>query len=510
MPRGRRLLFVAFGVLLLLRAALAGVHAGRVGTLTRDAAHYALAARSVAAGRPADLVVWHYLGPPPAVGRPLGDYWPAGWPYLLGSALRLCGSSLPSIALVCAGLSLLLPFATYAAGRALGASPARAWLAGVLCAALGPLQRTGATPESVLPYQLLSLGVLALAGGAWRAPRPPAPCLVLAGAAGGAGYALRGEGWLLAAVAVGLAAFPRSPSNGRERRRRVLLTAFGAVAVLALLVGRDVAVFGAPAPRPRRLALWACEAGDLYAYASDPSPAEWWASGPGVRALGAVGDCARGWVDFLPWPLAALAFWELVAARGRRRGLAAFPPTLFLGASWLVPALFAPAVANPARLALNTAPILCLLAAARLGALRSGSGGRLRPALGGLGLGAGLLAACCWAWPLSAALPQDPRWLGDSLGPPVCFQAGGRPPLVPGDRVLTSNPWQAAFELGTPAVQVPVDGARALEAVVLRYRPRYFLVLPDRTLHYLDQVRFPWRVVQCTRQGTWLQILSPR
>jgi hypothetical protein len=128
------------------------------------------------------------------------------------------------------------------------------------------------------------------------------------------------------------------------------------------------------------------------------------------------------------------------------------------------------------RFVMNTAPVLCVLAAAGAFAIRDLVTAILPWRTVGVLVVAGACAAGVAVYRAPKRAPGDldllryyrdtPASLDDAR---VRRMLAGRPD----DVVLTCDPWRVAAVLDVATVMCPNDGAAAVDAVMERYRPRY-------------------------------------
>jgi hypothetical protein len=490
---------------------------------THDTAYYYVLARNFALGRGlTDTVLWQFLGLPEAVARPAGGYWEVGWPLVLGSLMRVFGTSQRAAILLCATLSALLPVLTawvaWLATRRAGV----AWLSGALVVAQLRLLRTDISPDATLFYELACLGGLA-AFFLVREGRLSPLRLALAGAALAVPMYVRGEGFLVAATALPLLLLGGG-ARLRERARRLGYVAAGLAALVLPFTLRNLAVFGRALPAGRALRLWMTSYGELYAFRGDPSPGVWWAQGRD-RLLAVRVQALETHLDRLthqvPWPLLALAALGLLAHARAARGRAAALP-LFVGLSLLVPCLTVPLIASFDRFVPNVLPVLCVLAAAGAFAVRDGVRWvvplRAEDApvpfrvLDALVVGGALWAATMVFRP-PRTIKADLDVLRVYRDTPASMADGkvvGPLGLRPDDVVLTDEPWRVAAVLDVATVMCPMDGPSAVDALVERYRPRFVLAAPGSALAGLvSRKRFPLRAVGTAKEATWYELEPP-
>lgn len=503
-------LAASFALLAALQWAVSFLVAGAIRTVgTYDTAYYYVIARNLAQGRGLlDTVVWQYLGAPRAVARPAGDYWEVGWPLVLGALMRVFDTSQRASILLCAALSGLLPVLTALVARLATRRADVAWTAGLLVVAQTRLWPTDATPDATLAYQLTTLGALAVFYLARdRALSPGAR--VAAGAALILPAYVRGEGFVVAACLL-LLLFFAGEAPLRDRARRLAPPILGVALVVLPFTIRNQLVYGL-LPTGRSLRFWMRTLKDLDRFASDPTPAAWWAQGPSrllyVRYRSIVGHLAQLTIQ-IPWPLLVLAAVGVAVHVSAERRRAAAIPSLVV-ASLLVPCLLVPIVANPDRFVMNTLPLFCILAAHGVFALVDRARRAVdHPAVAALVVGAAVLASSLVyreggsAWDNVHVL----RLYGDA--PPVLSDPEAIAPLRLGrdDVVLTDDPLRVAAVLDVAAIFCPTDGPAAVEALVDRYRPRFVLVGSRALERLVKSGRFPFRAVSSAGGATWYEL----
>jgi len=482
-----------------------------------DTAYYYAVARNIAQGRVnCDDVLWHWLGSPDAVARPAGDYWSPGWPLLLGSLMAVAGSTMKHAIWICAVLSLALPVLAFWAAWAIRRSLPVAWLAGAMVVFQERMIPSDFIPDVALPMQLsVMLGLCLLLAAQRSEPAARSPW-ILAGFALAAPFWLRGDGFVVGvAAAAAILLAPQLPPRARVRRTGWLLA--GAAACVIPFLAYNVWAFGTVTPAPRTMVPFMKNFLDLYRFETDPSAAAF-ASG-GVSKLSwisfAVRERMKGLPEELPLPLLALALMGcFIGGERRSREGRTLPFSLLIVLFMLVPAILAPATTtNPSRFLQVTAPIVCVLAALAIGRLTPGlESFRITASAAALALA---LSCILWFWPLQIRNPLAPaRWNGAVRPIPEYLAAEKRPALMPGDVVLTTDPWQVSAVLGLPSVMIPIDSAAAVRAVAAKYGARYLLVV--RKSHWFDHARadalkslfteLPTRRLQATEGGVWFEI----
>jgi Dolichyl-phosphate-mannose-protein mannosyltransferase len=500
-----------FAALACVQWAISFALARRVPTVgTYDTAYYYVIARNIAQGRGiTDTVLWQFLGTPEAVQRPAGGYWEIGWPLVLGSLMRVFGTSQRAAILLCAALSGLLPVLTALVARLAGARPGQAFLAGLLVCLQARLWATDVTPDATLMYQLACLGGTAAFLQSWGR-EPLLPRLLAVGVALAFPMYVRGDGFVLCAAALVLLLF----AEGRPTRaslRRAAAVALGAALLGLPFAMRNLDVFGHVTPEGRTLRLWMTSYDDLYRFLSDPTPALWWRQGLGrlaavrkdaiVAHLGAL-------VSQAPWPLVVFAAVGGVSLVRSARGKVL---PLFVVLSLLVPCLVAPLIASADRFVMNVLPILCVMAAAGILAVRDLAARFAPPRIAG----AAVIGAGLWSSAFVFRGPTTVRAFVDGLAryrdTPACLADAPRLAplaLAPGDVVLTCDPWRVAAVLDVATVMCPNDGPAAVAAVVERYRPRYVLVSSSPPLRRLV-ASGGLRLVATLRDGAWYALPAP-
>jgi hypothetical protein len=474
-PR-RRIVLALISLVILQASVCFPAASGLPGVGNYDTAYYYAVARNLADGRGSiDTVLWHFLGPPETVVRPIGDYWPPGWPFLLAALMRVFGHSMTAAIGICATLSLLLPVLVFWLAYLVRRQTWLAWLAGALVIFQNSLHQTNVTPDVSLPYALVTLlGLCAFME--HRRRRAPDTWLILVGAAMTLPFWMRGEGFIPFG-AITLTVLLSGDITWRRRAVRIGWLLLGSACCQLPLWLYNLFAFGAMTPEPRTMVLFFTDIPtDLYTFGSNPSFATWWGQGlPTI--LDNIGDRlyenAFAFFKQNPWALGGLAVVGMIRkVDGEPRFTTTLPLTMFVVLSWLVPAVLVPNGASADRLILNTTPIQCILAVLAFDGLVRG---RYRPPVLLL-LGTVFLFACTVvSWPLRLENPLDLKWQS-RFGPiPAHLLPAGRPALGPDDLVLTRDPWQVAALLDVRAVMVPFDGPQAMRDVIDHYRPRYLL-----------------------------------
>lgn len=491
---------------------------------TYDTAYYYVVARNVARGQGLlDTVIWHLLGTPETVARPAGDYWEVGWPVVLGALLRVFGDSQRAAIFLCAALSGLLPLLTALVAWLATRRATVAWTAGLLVVLQARLWATDASPDVTLPYQLTVLGALA----AFHVARDRdlgARALVAVGAALVLPAYVRGEGFVVAACALPLLLFTGAPGDGaaggpvvtrapaiRERARRLVPVLLGMALVIVPFTLRNLLAFGHLLPTGRSLRFWMKSINDLDRFATDPTPAKWWAQGwerlLDIRFRTITLHLAQ-LTEQIPWPLVLFAVIGAVALLRAERRRAAMLPSLFL-ASLLVPCLMVPVIANPDRFVMNMVPVLAIFAAVGAFAVAE----RARRSVDRRAVTVAVVGAAVAASSLLfrgegsvPALVGILRIYRDT--PPELADAAVLAPLglERGDVVLTDDPLRAAATLDIAAITSPLDGFDSLEAAVEKYRPRFVLARTPALERLATRGRFPFRAVSSVKGVTWYEL----
>ncbi len=507
----RRQVVLALVSIVILQAVVSfTAAAGLPGVGNYDTAHYYAVARNLADGRGAvDTVLWHFLGPPETVVRPIGDYWPPGWPFLLGALMFVFGHSMKGAILICASLSLLMPVLVFWVTYLLRGRTWLAWFAGVLVVFQNSLHQTNVTPDVSLVYALATLfGLCAYLG--HRRRRAPDKWLFWVGAALTVPFWMRGEGFILFG-AVTLTILLSGDVSWRDRTVRIGWLLLGSACCQLPLWGYNLVAFGAMTPEPRTMVLFFTDIPrELYTYGSNPAFATWWQQGiPGI--LDNIGD--RMYVNAIsffrqnPWALGVFAVVGMIRkVGGEPRAATTLPLSLFVILSWLVPAVLVPNGASPDRLILNTTPVQCILAVVAFEGLVRGRRGLtvLLPAAVVF-----LFACTALSWPLRIENPVGRDWQSRFRPVPAHLLPAGRPTLQSDDLVLTRDPWQVAAFLDVRAVMVPFDGPLAMRDVIDHYRPRYLLA---RRGSEVDRYRvelgpLAYRQVAHAGDAVWYEIL---
>jgi hypothetical protein len=478
---------------------------------TVDTAYYYVIARNVALGRGLlDTVLWCLIGVPDNVARPAGDYWEIGWPLVLGALMRVFGTSQRAAIVICAVLSGLLPLLTAIVAWLATRRAAVAFLAGLLVILQARLVPTNISTDATLPYQLATLGAFAAFYQARERPLSPRALLAV-GASFAAPMYLRGEGFVVA-----LALLPFLLLAGKRARpdhlRRFLHVIAGMAAIVVPFAIRNLVVFHRLVPLPRSLRPWMTSYWDLYAYLSDPSPKTFWSMSRQWMIDARKGSLLIH-LDQLthqvPWPLLALAALGAIVhvAFLRRRGL---PLALFPVLSLLVPCLLAPMIAAFDRFVMNVLPVLCVLAAIAVVAVRDAIGRVIRSPILDLALFSAAAAACTFVFREPFTWHRYPDLLAFYRDTPPSLVAAEKLRLTPRDVVLTDDPWRVAAVLDASAIRVPTDGISAAEALVKKYRPRFVLVSNNAVLKGLVAANhIPMKAVLTAKDATWYELSPP-
>ncbi len=474
----RRQVVLALVSLVILQAGVSFTAAAELPSVGNyDTAYYYAVARNLADGRGAvDTVLWHFLGPPETVVRPIGDYWPPGWPVLLAVPMLVFGHSMKGAIWICATLSLLLPVLVFWVAYLIRGQTWLAWLAGVLVIFQNSLHQTNVTPDVSVGYALVTLvGLCAYLE--HRKRRAPGKWLFWVGAALTLPFWMRGEVFILFG-AVALTIAMSGDVAWRDRVVRIGWLLLGSACCQLPLWGYNLYAFGALTPEPRSMVLFFTDIPrELYLFGSNPSFATWWQQGIPV-ILDNIGDrlYVNGFAVFEKnaWALGVLAVVGMIRkVGGEPRYATTLPLTLFVLLSLLVPAVLVPNGASPDRLILNTTPVQCVLAVVAFDGLVRGRGGLqlLLPAATAF-----LFVCTALSWPLRIENPLGRDWQDRFRPIPAHLLPAGRPDLQPDDLVLTRDPWQVAAFLDVRAVMVPFDGPLAMRDVIDHYRPRFLLV----------------------------------
>ncbi len=364
-PR-RRIALALISLVILQASVCFPAASGLPGVGNYDTAYYYAVARNLADGRGAiDTVLWHFLGPPETVVRPIGDYWPPGWPFLLAALMRVFGHSMMAAIGICATLSLLLPVLVFWLAYLVRPQTWLAWLAGVLVIFQNSLHQTNVTPDVSLPYALVTLlGLCAFME--HRRRRAPEKWLILVGALMTLPFWMRGEGFIPFG-AITLTVLLSGDISWRRRAIRIGWLLLGSACCQLPLWLYNLFAFGGLTPEPRSMVLFFTDIpSDLYMFGSNPSFATWWGQGIPV-ILDNIGDRlyenAFAFFKQNPWALGGFAIVGMIRkVNGEPRFATTLPLTMFVVLSWLVPAILVPNGASADRLVLNTTPIQCILA----------------------------------------------------------------------------------------------------------------------------------------------------
>lgn len=429
-----------------------------------DSASYYGMARHFARGDGLiDDVLWCFLRPHSAVVRPGGDYWPPGWPLLLGTGMMILGTSQGSALLVVALVSCWVPALTYALARFCGASRPASTLAGLLFLGQGWMANALVVPDVAACYLLAAL----ISFCAWHLlSRTPAQSC-LAGFIAMQAMTVRGEGFIVL-FALWL---------GRPNRWILLGGALGALPLTLF----NLYSFGALAPPVRAKLPCLTSYPQLYSYLSEPSWDLWLHSQPWKSIAWTMSTHWRMvWLD-LPWPLILLALAGATRVWRKPLGRALLA---WIALCWLVPQLLVPLAAAVDRPEKHTSAMMCVLAACFLDSWLVA--GRLKTA-------AAVLAAylaTCWYWPAPpwqsrqwnwSEWQSPPRYLLESQQIREQLQLDQRP------LVMSGEPAQLGACLDVPCVGTPMDGEAGIYAAIRDYRPRYLVIYPESPLAYFEQ-----------------------
>lgn len=492
-------------------------------------AYYAMAVNFANGRGLVDDCLWHCLGPSPTVERPAGDYWPPGWPVLLGLGMRLAGTSFESTAYMMATLSLLLPLGVVALLRSWDQPWSTAWIGGMLVCLQTPQQLANILPDVMLSYALTCLGGLVLFS--WILRAPTRWRLVLTGAVCMLPVWLRGEGfilWLAGALALlgrqrecaseggSPPSFPHESDGvgGRNKCRpspdslRLLpwWTAGGLIGLLSHLA-YNLHAFHHLTPLPRGALPWLTDAHDLYYWQPLPGFERWWAQGPlviGRHILSAFMMQCRNLVSGdIPLPLTSFALagaWRLWRSDAGARAA-----IYFVGFSFSLPPLAYPIVVNYLRFQYIALVFFCVLAPPALTAL-CGRWPRARAALVTVGcLACGYFVLWPWPWGMMSPIRG---WSRPDAAPPAIANR-----LKPRDVVMTSDPWIVTSTLGVASVVCPDNGPQAVYASIATYRPHFLLAHQDDPVDYfLRQTGEKGLHVKMrlnTASGEWIELCYP-
>jgi hypothetical protein len=454
---------------------------------TYDTASYYVVARNLALGRGlTDTNLWHFLGPQ-TLPHPAGDHWPAGWPVVLGTLMRIFGHSERAALLIMAALSTLLPVGVFALTRVVsgGADVRAPLLASLLVIFEGRLQQTNVTTDVTMPYALGVLG--GLVGAFYLTDRTAGTRRrrraydALAGVMLTLPIWFRGEAFFLPLAFAPVVLWPR-PATGTSSATRVgrlAWMALGAVVVQLSLVTYNLVAFGRVVPVARSLTPWMRTYREVFTFLTDPSPATWWAQGlPQIvfKVSHVLADHGVAFFQQLPWMLPASAAIGAAYAI-RRRDARALAVVLFVLFTWIVPCLLVPVIANQDRTVMNATPCFCVLAALSVRPLLDWAKRRLARVEVFVAIGGWALLCCTLTWPLHLRWSGWTQWTpflqapADLTDPAMLASLQ----LRPTDVVLSKQPWQLAAVLDVRTLMWPVDGDAALRAVIARYEPRYVL-----------------------------------
>jgi hypothetical protein len=310
----------------------------------------------------------------------------------------------------------------------------------------------------------------------------------------------------------------------REGWRPAAFVALGiALAELPMAI-RNLAVLGHVVPPARTARTWLVFYDQLYAYGAAPTRAAFWAQ-TREHMIQIREASVRSHLEHLAgvvaWPLlvfAALgAVTHLKSARGDRARALVVP--LFLILTLLVPCLGAPLLSAKSRFVRNALPALAVLAAmgvagvadalARVAPRVARLGPRASRALGAVVVAAAVLASTFLFHEPGRTLRTEYDRLAIYRDTTPAVVAGRSLSLAPDDVVLTDDPWRLAADLDVTTVMCPLNGPRAVEAVVEAYHPRYVVVpTGNRALAKLVATpRFPSREVAKAAGVTWYELL---
>jgi hypothetical protein len=495
--------------LILLQGILAVWHSAGLQTVgSNDTAYYYAVAKNIAHGKAnPDGVLWNYLGNPPSVERPAGDYWSAGWPFALGLLMRWFGDSPVAAVHICASLSVFLPVTVFLLLQRL---TSRWWVAaygGVLVCLQFKLFQVMVTPDVSLSYDLITTAGFVLLLGV-LASRPSLLCFLPSAFVLSLPIWLRGEGFTpLLAASLGILA---APWPWRQRLRYVV--GFAALAGICLVPYflYNIHFFGRISPEARSLTPLMTDFGQFYEFGSDPSLASYAKLGfEGIARLHieALAFFAKNLWGNIPYlllltgTLCPVLRWiacrraaRVESARSGQPDLSntAVPPrnhqpecgrsdgcrtaaivTLlsYVILSAAIPLSIAPIASNYDRFLLNTIPVLCVLAVWSIEPLLRF---RWTANLGILIVATFLLAYV--QWPFHPRKPWTSAWKDRFSSIPVSLAPGNHPEMNPDDIVLSEIPARLCAQLGVNSISAPWDGTVIDESEGPREYDRFFPV----------------------------------
>jgi hypothetical protein len=429
-----------------------------------DPASYYQIARHFARGDGLiDEVLWSFLHPSPSVIRPAGDYWPPGWPLVLGTAMKFLGDSQQSALLIVALLGCCIAPLTYWLARCCQASRPASMLAGLIFLGQGWMANALVVPDVAAIYLLAALLSFCL----WHRLRETPAQRVVAGFIAMQPMALRGEGFLVWAAL--WLAYPN---------RWTLLGGLLGSLPLTLF---NLWWFQAVTPPVRAQLPYLTDYAELYFYLSEPSLSQWLKSQPWKTVASTM---ATHWTLVwrqLPWPLLLLALSGAARVWRRPMGRASLN---WVALCWLVPEILVPLVSSVDRPEKHTSAFLCVLAACSLEPWLSA--GRLRTVAALL---IACLATCCY-WGAPPWRAHTWNWHEWQRPPAYLIESQRSRERLELDRrplVMSVEPAQLGACLDVPSLGTPVDGQAAIYAAIRDYRPRYLVITADSPLAYFEQ-----------------------
>jgi hypothetical protein len=477
-----------------------------------DSAYYFALARNISQGEPAaDTVLWHYLGTPDTVARWAGDYWPPGWPMMLGLVMALVGNSMKHAIWICAFLSLAMPYLAFRITYAVRPQIWLAWISGLLVMLQTPLHPRNVVPAVTLPYQVFVLLAILLFVKWVDAGRPGRLRTVLVGALLAFPLWIRGDGFVVCGGALCALALAQDPPV-RERAARMGWLILGAFCCMVPYWSYNLIGFGSVTPEPRSMIPVMTSYTDLHTFLQDPSFEHWWAQGPDVLIgliLGDIGLSLKSLPTRYPVLLGFLSLAAIVG--GSRKGfrdprvlMIVFIPPL----AWFIPAIIAPVVADPPRLVMLQTPLLCILACLGTGWIVQRWDSKV--AIRAVAVGVLVFGCAIWHWPFDLRNPFDRSWRQWYASIPDRFHRESLPFLRDDELVVTDVPWQLGAFLDVSILNVPTDGPEAFRQLVEKYRPDYLVLRrPTRFQPKVLISRSPVQLQSLTqfRTGVWYRIV---
>ena len=432
--------------------------------------------------------IWTYLPPPSTLTPPAFGYWMPGATYLAVVGMGVLGRSALAALAPWALLVGALAATTFGLARALTGDDWLATLAALVVPACPRIVELGTQTDSTIPCAALGAAALICANGSLGAKRLPAALRsLLAGGLAGLAYLCRGDGLLILAVVLGLAAWrARAAAGSRETRTRLQRTwatvAGGPLPALLGFVGlalpwliRTRAVFGQFTPPGAAKGIWVVTFEDIHSLGKTIGPRAYLAhlsEGVGAALRDKVLATALSLEVVLTgagalWPLA------IVGAGASARS----PEDRFV--TWLAPLYLAVLVAfygllateigrmgSLVRSSLVTLPFLAAAAARGVQALEGRLTLRKLARLRGAGSLALMTAVLVCAVPglneavrVACERDLDTAWIADAIQPSAAH------PVV----VMSRKPWQVYEQTGFAALQIPNDDLETVFRAAITY-----------------------------------------